>query len=86
MHKLFFVVQTVDNSKYYFPENKIIIDIPAGVKIFQDKVGILKHVTEVANELANRWNKTFVNQPARVRHQSSIFFAQSSPAAPLSSD
>ena len=63
MSKYFFVIQTVDRSKSYSPENKIVIDIPAGVTIFEDQLGILKHVQEVAKELAAKWNETYVNRP-----------------------
>ena len=63
MSKYFFVIQTVDRSKSYSPENKIVIDIPAGVTIFEDQLGILKHVQEVAKELATKWNETYVDRP-----------------------
>ena len=39
------------------------IDIPAGVTIFEDQLGILKHVKEVAKELADEWNAAFVDKP-----------------------
>ena len=61
--RLFFLVQTVDHSKHYAPENKIIIDIPAGLNIFGDTVGILKHVQELTRDLADRWNNRYVNNP-----------------------
>ena len=61
--KYFFVIQTIDRSKSYSPENKIVIDIPAGVTIFEDQLGILKHVKDVAKELADEWNAAFVDKP-----------------------
>jgi len=61
--KYFFVVQTIDRSKSYSPENKIVIDIPAGVTIFEDQLGILTHVKDVAKELAAEWNAAFVDKP-----------------------
>ena len=39
------------------------IDIPAGVTIFEDQLGILKHVKDVAKELAAEWNAAFVDKP-----------------------
>ena len=47
----------------YAPENKLVIDIPSAVNIFEDHVGILKHVQDVAYELCDKWNNTYVNQP-----------------------
>ena len=61
--KYFFVVQTIDGSKSYKPENKLVLDIQAGVTIFEDELGILAHVQEVAKELSDRWNATYVNRP-----------------------
>ena len=61
--KLFFLIQTKDHAKYYAPENKIVIDIQAGVKFFEDKVGILKHVEELTQELCNKWNDTYLDRP-----------------------
>ena len=39
------------------------IDIPAGVTIFEDQLGILTHVKDVAKELAAEWNAAFVDKP-----------------------
>ena len=61
--KLFFLIQTKDHAKYYGPENKIVIDIQAGVKFFEDRVGILKHVEELTQELCNNWNDTYLDRP-----------------------
>ena len=63
MSKFFFVIQTVDKALTYAPENKLVIDIPSAVNIFEDHVGILKHVQDVAYELCDKWNNTYVNQP-----------------------
>ena len=63
MSKFFFLIQTIDRSKAYSPENKIVVDIPAGISIFQDQVGILDHVKEVAKDLAQAWNNAFVDKP-----------------------
>ena len=61
--KFFFVIQTVDKALSYAPENKIVIDIPSAVNIFEDHVGILKHVQDVAYELCDKWNLTYVDKP-----------------------
>ena len=63
MGKLFFLVQTVDHAKHYSPENKIVIDIQAGIKILEDKVGILKHVEELTRELCRTWNDAYLDRP-----------------------
>ena len=63
------MVQTIDRSKSYSPENKIVIDIPAGVTIFEDKLGILSHVKEVALELSQQWNDTYVDKPKVTNYQ-----------------
>ena len=63
MSKFFFLIQTIDRSKAYSPENKIVVDIPAGISIFQDQVGILDHVKTVARDLAQAWNNAFVDKP-----------------------
>ena len=63
VNKFFFVIQTVDKALSYAPENKIVIDIPSAVNIFEDHVGILKHVQDVAYELCDKWNLTFVDKP-----------------------
>ena len=63
VNKFFFVIQTVDKALSYAPENKIVIDIPSAVNIFEDHVGILKHVQDVAYELFDKWNLTFVDKP-----------------------
>ena len=61
---LFFLIQTLDGSKRYFPENKTVIDVPSGIKIFLDLSDkILKHVQDVAAELADSWNSKYVNHP-----------------------
>ena len=60
---MFFLIQTKDHTKYYAPENKIVIDIQAGVKFFEDRVGILKHVEELTQELCNSWNDAYLDRP-----------------------
>ena len=72
MSKYFFVVQTIDRSKSYSPENKIVIDIPAGVTIFEDQLGILTHVKDVAKELAAEWNAAFVDKPKVIKKSLNI--------------
>ena len=61
--KNFFLVETVDNSKHYNPSNKIVIDVQAGVNIFNDRVGIVKHVSDLVNELCAKWNDQYHAQP-----------------------
>jgi hypothetical protein len=61
--KNFFLVETVDNSKHYKPSNKIVIDVQAGVNIFNDRVGIVKHVTDLVDELCAKWNDQYHAQP-----------------------
>lgn len=63
MQRLFFLVQTVDRSKHYAPENKIVIDVKAGVNIFGNGVDILQHVKNLAAELSNDWNKRYLDAP-----------------------
>ena len=63
MGKFFFLIETIDRSKSYAPENKIVIDIPAGLTIFRDELGILKHVQEVSQELCQNWNAEYVDKP-----------------------
>lgn len=61
--KNFFLVETVDNSKHYKPSNKIVIDVQAGVNIFHDRVGIVKHVSDLVDELCAKWNDQYHAQP-----------------------
>lgn len=61
--KVFCLIQTVDGSKHYAPENKIIIDVPTAVKIFDDKVGVVQHVKDLTRELCDAWNEKYHNQP-----------------------
>ena len=61
--KVFCLIQTVDGSKHYAPENKIIIDVPTAVKIFDDKVGVVQHVKDLTRELCDAWNDKYHNQP-----------------------
>ena len=57
------MIQTIDKSKQYMPENKIVIDIPAGLNIFRDTVGIVNHVKELTEELSKTWNAKFAGKP-----------------------
>lgn len=63
MNKAFFMIQTVDRSKHYCPENKIFLDVPAALKIFDDKIGIVQHVKELTKELCDSWNDKYFDQP-----------------------
>ena len=63
MSKVFFLIQTVDGAKHYQPENKIIIDVPSAVKIFDDKIGVVQHVKDLTKELCDTWNQKYFNQP-----------------------
>ena len=57
------MIQTVDRSKHYCPENKIFLDVPAALKIFDDKIGIVQHVKELTKELCDSWNDKYFDQP-----------------------
>ena len=61
--KVFFLIQTIDKSKQYMPENKIVIDVPAGLNIFSDSVGIVNHVKELTEELCKTWNAKYAGKP-----------------------
>ena len=63
VNKVFFLVETIDHSKHYKPSSKIIIDVQAGVNLFLDRVGIVKHVVELTKELCDKWNAQYYNQP-----------------------
>ena len=63
VNKAFFMIQTVDRSKHYCPENKIFLDVPAALKIFDDKIGIVQHVKELTKELCDSWNDKYFDQP-----------------------
>ncbi len=63
MGKFFFVIETINCSEAYSPENKIVIDIPAGVTIFQDQLGILEHVKTMAADLVQAWNDAYWCKP-----------------------
>ena len=63
MNKVFFLVETIDRSKHYKPTNKIIIDVQAGVNLFHDRIGLVKHVVELTKDLCDKWNTKYYNQP-----------------------
>ena len=63
MGKVFCLKQTVDGSKHYEPENKIIIDVLTAVKIFDDKIGVVQHDKDLTRELCDMWNAKYYNQP-----------------------
>ena len=63
VNKAFFMIETVDRSKHYCPENKIFLDVPAALKIFDDKIGIVQHVKELTKELCDSWNDKYFDQP-----------------------
>ena len=63
MGKTFCLIQTIDRSKHYYPENKIVLDVLAAVKIFDDKIGVVQHVKELTKELCDGWNEKYYNKP-----------------------
>ena len=80
VNKAFFMIQTVDRSKHYCPENKIFLDVPAALKIFDDKIGIVQHVKELTKELCDSWNDKYFDQPQAsltvTKNMVRIFFHQ----------
>ena len=63
VNKVFFLVETIDRSKHYKPTNKIVIDVQAGVNLFHDRIGLVKHVVELTKDLCDKWNTKYYNQP-----------------------
>ena len=81
--KVFFLIHTIDKSKTsHTPENKIILDVESAVTFFEDKLGILKHVQDVAVDLANKWNENYYDQPKvslTIIKKQKIFFYKCNP-------